>query len=212
MYRIGPECAVAVFAKAPVPGTVKTRLVPPLTPREAADLHRRLLLHTLDTVTHCASDVHLHCAPTTTHAVFAACATRWSLALHAQHGDTLGARLHAAFDELLAERRAAIIVGTDAPLLAAEHIHAAHAALAGGYPAVFVPAEDGGYALIGLTQSAAALFADISWGSGRVMAETRAALRALGWQWQELPPVWDVDRPDDYARLVREGKLDALPA
>lgn len=212
MRRIGPECAVAVFAKAPVPGTVKTRLVPPLTPVEAADLQRRLLLHALDTATGCAHAVSLHCAPDVTHRVFAACAQRWPLALHPQRGDTLGARLHHAFDALLGQHRAAIIIGTDAPALAADALLAANDALANDCPAVFVPADDGGYALIGLTRCASELFADVAWGTERVMAQTRAALRTLGWHWTELPPVWDVDRPDDYARLVREGRLDALPA
>lgn len=212
MHRIDPDCAVAVFAKAPVPGTVKTRLVPPLTPDAAADLQRRLLLHALATATAAAQSVSLHCAPAITHPVFAACAARWPIALHPQRGDTLGERLHAAFDALLARHRAAIIIGTDAPALGADALRAAHEALTTDRPAVFVPAEDGGYALIGLTRCAPALFADVAWGTDRVMAQTRATLQALGWRWTELPPVWDVDRLDDYARLVHEGRLDALPA
>jgi rSAM/selenodomain-associated transferase 1 len=212
MSRIGPDCPVAVFAKAPVPGAVKTRLSPPLHATAAANLHRRLLLHTLATVTACANTVQLHCAPDTAHPVFAAAARRWPLTLHAQQGDDLGERMHAAFREVLAGHRAALLIGTDAPALDAVMLAAASAALSDGCDAVFVPAEDGGYALIGLTRCAARLFAGPSWGTGDVMNETRTALRDLRWRWTELAPVWDVDRPEDYARLAREGWLDALPA
>jgi len=67
--------------------------------------------------------------------------------------------------------------------------------------AVFVPAEDGGYALIGLNHPERSLFEDIPWGSGAVMSRTRDALRRVGLRWTELDPLWDVDRPEDLPRL-----------
>ena len=72
---------------------------------------------------------------------------------------------------------------------------------------MFVPCEDGGYALIGLSRADRRLFEDIAWGGDTVMAETRRRLAALGWQWRELDTLWDVDRPEDYERLVAERLL-----
>ena len=72
--------------------------------------------------------------------------------------------------------------------------------------------EDGGYVLIGLTRCDARLFEGIAWGGSSVVAETRARLRALGWTWRELDTLWDVDRPEDYERLISSGLLDPQTA
>jgi uncharacterized protein len=72
---------------------------------------------------------------------------------------------------------------------------------------VFVPAEDGGYALIGLSRNDARVFEGINWGGTEVMAQTRERLRGLGWRWHELDTLWDVDRPADYQRLLQSGLL-----
>jgi hypothetical protein len=73
--------------------------------------------------------------------------------------------------------------------------------LAGGDDAVLAPAEDGGYVLIGLKRAPAALFERMRWGESTVMAGTRERLAALGLRWRELETLWDVDRPEDLARL-----------
>jgi glycosyltransferase A (GT-A) superfamily protein (DUF2064 family) len=73
---------------------------------------------------------------------------------------------------------------------------------------VFSPTEDGGYALIGLTRCDERLFEGIAWSTPRVMDETRARLRGLGWRWRELDTLWDVDRPADYERLVASALLE----
>jgi glycosyltransferase A (GT-A) superfamily protein (DUF2064 family) len=73
---------------------------------------------------------------------------------------------------------------------------------------VFVPAEDGGYALIGLSRLDPRLFEGVPWGTSGVMAETRARLRAVGWSAHELSPLRDVDRPEDAEWLLRAGLLD----
>jgi glycosyltransferase A (GT-A) superfamily protein (DUF2064 family) len=79
------------------------------------------------------------------------------------------------------------------------------AALRDGHDAVFCPAHDGGYTLIGLTHALPGLFDAMTWGTDIVMEETRERLRNLGWRWHELPSHWDLDRPEDYQRLVHEG-------
>jgi glycosyltransferase A (GT-A) superfamily protein (DUF2064 family) len=77
-------------------------------------------------------------------------------------------------------------------------------ALETGADVALVPAEDGGYVLIAARQCSRGLFDGIDWGSSRVMEQTRGRLRELGFTWKELPPRWDIDRPEDYDRLLRE--------
>lgn len=111
--------------------------------------------------------------------------------------------MHRAFDRALRTADAVVLIGTDCPVLQASDLHAAVRALQGGADAVLSPAEDGGYALIGLRRVSAHLFSEIDWGSTSVMESTRQRLRELGWRWRELRTVWDVDRPEDYERLQR---------
>ena len=112
----------------------------------------------------------------------------------------------AAFDHAFAAGRSLVLVGSDCPVLAPHHLRAAAAALA-THDAVLAPAEDGGYVLVGLSRALPAVFEGIEWSTSDVMAATRERLRAAGARWHELPPLWDVDRPEDYARLQREGLL-----
>ena len=95
--------------------------------------------------------------------------------------------------------RKAILIGTDCPELSAQDLRRAARWLRGSYDAVLAPAEDGGYALIGLRKPIPALFEDIDWGSGRVYADTVKKL--AGYRWRALRRVWDLDRPQDLDRL-----------
>ena len=84
-------------------------------------------------------------------------------------------------------------------------------AVANGADAVFLPAEDGGYGLVGLVRPVPEIFRDMSWSTDRVMAETRERLRGLGLVWREPAEIWDVDRPGDAARLAASGLLAGWP-
>lgn len=207
MAAAAPEpVQVAVFAKAPVAGEVKTRLVPLLGPADAAELHATLVRHALATA--CAAGVgpvSLWCAPDRGHPFFAACAGEYGVALHEQRGGHLGERMARAFERLLAAGPA-LLVGSDCPSLSAGDLREAAAALA-GHEAVVQPAEDGGYVLVGLARALPGLFEGIRWGEAGVMRETRERLRAAGAAWRELPERWDVDRPEDYRRLLASGLL-----
>jgi glycosyltransferase A (GT-A) superfamily protein (DUF2064 family) len=75
---------------------------------------------------------------------------------------------------------------------------------------VLIPADDGGYVLLGLNRSNMRLFSDIAWGGEQVLAATRERLSELRWRWLELPPLWDVDFPDDYIRLTESGLMPEL--
>ena len=207
---IASEVRVAVFAKAPVPGEVKTRLAPLLGTEGAARLHAALVRRTLAVATEAdVGRVELWCAPDASDPFFPACAAEFGAALRVQRGADLGQRMRAAFDAALGENAALVLIGCDCPALDAAILRQAAAALA-RHDAVIAPAEDGGYVLVGLSRPHAALFAGVEWGGSSVMADTRARLERAGARWKELETLWDIDRPEDYARLEREGLLREL--
>ena len=209
MPPILPDTRVVVFAKPPVPGVAKTRLIPALGAEGAAALHARLVKRALHTAQRAREGtVELCCMPDDTDPFFQYCAGHYRVALTVQAAGDLGARMHAAFDRTLRAGRYVILIGTDCPALTPQHFRQAGEALASGSQAAFVPAEDGGYALIALSQNDGSLFADIPWSTDGVMAATRERLRALGWRWDELETLWDVDVPGDYERLRASRLLD----
>lgn len=192
------EPAIIVFARAPQAGRAKTRLIPRLGPAGAARLQARLILHALHTarLARCGS-VELHCAPHAAHSFFAYCAARFQVALRNQTGRDLGERMQAAFSRALRRHRAAILIGSDCPELRPGDLRRAARLLRGACDAVIAPAQDGGYALIGLKRAPRALFSDIAWSEASVYGETRARLDALGLRMRALRTVCDVDRPED---------------
>lgn len=203
-----PDAVILVFAKAPIVGDVKTRLIPALGAAGAAGLHARLVRHTLATVTEAdICPVQLWCAPNTCHAFFAECQRGFGVTLHAQQGSDLGARMAHAFDAALREYRQAVIIGSDCPLLTAQDITTTLTALRTDCNAVLGPALDGGYVLLGLKQAPPTLFDNIPWGTANVLALTRERLQQLQWRVTELTTHWDVDRPEDLAHPFMQKLL-----
>jgi hypothetical protein len=200
------ETRVAVFAKAPAAGAVKTRLVPVLGETGAAALHAGLVRHALATARRSATAVELWCSPDESHPFFERCAAQFGAELLRQQGGDLGARMRHAFERALGAGSRLVLIGSDCPALTPAHLAQAHAALL-DHDAALAPAEDGGYVLIGLARPLPALFEGIDWGSAAVMGQTRARLAERRVRWKELPTLWDVDRPADYERLRREGLL-----
>jgi rSAM/selenodomain-associated transferase 1 len=147
--------------------------------------------------------MELHCAPNARHPLFEKLARRFPIALRMQARGSLGARMLAACQRALGTANGVILIGTDCPGLRAADLRAAERALRSGVDAVLAPAEDGGYALIGLRRVSPRVFCGVQWGADTVLAETRRRFRELGWRWRELRTVWDVDRPEDYRRLAR---------
>ncbi len=181
-----------MFARAPVPGRAKTRLVPQLGEWGAARLQARLTARTLAM----ASPFHVQLHGTSRHAYFRALRVPFVL----QKGDDLGERMHNALSRALRRHPGVIVVGTDCPVLNVRDLRLA-ARLLRSHDAVLAPAEDGGYALIGLRRPAPALFSGIRWGTPEVYAETVKRLDGAGLRWRALRTVWDIDRPEDLARL-----------
>ncbi|MFB3884095.1 MAG: TIGR04282 family arsenosugar biosynthesis glycosyltransferase [Thermodesulfobacteriota bacterium] len=204
-------CSILVFAKAPIPGEVKTRLIPSLGGEAAASLHKKLVFRSLQTVSRAGlGPAELWCTPSMEDPFFKLCAGKFNLELRRQTDGDIGKRMAYAFDRALRKAPYALLIGTDCPSLTPDDLKKAFEVLAQGMDAVIGPAEDGGYVLLGLRRSAPELFGGISWGSNSVLEVTRKRLRVLGWQWHELEKRWDVDRPGDLDRLRREGYLDLM--
>lgn len=192
--------AVVIMAKAPVAGLAKTRLIPLLGAQGAAELQAWLLQRTMATALAAGlGPLRLWCAPDTTHPAFGAAGQGRPLTLHRQADGDLGQRMLLAATASMTPA-GILLIGTDCPALTSSHLQQAAAALR-THDATLIPAEDGGYVLLGLRRAAADVFTGIDWGSERVLMQTRLRLRTLGWRWQEQAELWDIDRPEDYARL-----------
>jgi rSAM/selenodomain-associated transferase 1 len=207
--------ALVIFAKAPIPGQVKTRLCPPLTPDEAATLHGSFVLDTLERTKAAASqfklplDRYLACAPSSTHVFFKIMEERQGVRLIDQVGDDLGARMNQTFETLFTQGyEHVLIVGTDVPSLPLEHYKKA-LALLDSHDLVLGPALDGGYYLIGLNRSVPDLFTDIPWSTDQVLKLTQEKAGTLGLKAALIAPWRDVDTIDDLQVLIEAGVLDA---
>ncbi len=210
-------CVVVVLAKAPVPGLAKTRLIPALGADGAAALARWLLDRTLAAALAAQlGPVELCGAPDSAHPAFGAWAAVPAAlpgavpdippaVLHAAQGDgDLGARMARVFVRWQPGAASVLLIGTDVPQLDAAVLRAAAQALQ-THDAVFVPALDGGYALVGLRQPAPQLFSDMPWSTAAVMQCTRDRLRASGLRHLELPALHDIDTPGDLVHLQGLG-------
>jgi len=206
--------ALVIFAKAPIPGQVKTRLCPTLTEDEAATLHGSFVLDTLERTKAAVGrfklplDRFLACAPSSSHVFFKIMEARHGVTLLDQQGQDLGARMRQAFDDLFARGyRQVCLVGTDVPSLPLTHYREAVELLA-HHDLVIGPARDGGYYLIGLTQPRPDLFTDIPWSTDHVMALTQQKAATAGLKTAFLPAWRDVDTPDDLHALIDDSAAD----
>jgi uncharacterized protein len=203
MASATPEpVALASLAKAPAAGSVKTRLIPALGADGAAALHARLIERTVELACAAAIGPVILWVTPGPHPCFTALASRFQIALAAQPDGDLGARMLAA---CRAAAGAAIVIGTDCPALTVTHLRQAADVLRDGHDVVVIPAEDGGYVLIGSRRPQPGLFTGMTWSTDQVMAQTRQRLAREGLSWRELPPLWDVDRPEDLMRLREAG-------
>ena len=197
---------IAVFARAPVAGEAKTRLIPVLSAEGAAALQRRLIERTLATA--CAvsgARVTLWVAGDTAHPFVTEVSARFGVALATQVGNDLGERMHNAF---VAAAAPLVLIGTDCPQLAARDLAEAAAALA-AHDVVIQPATDGGYVLIGLSGPQPALFESIDWGGPQVLQQTQARIAALALRCALRPTLDDLDTAADLQRALAAGLLPA---
>lgn len=216
--RTPHQTALVIFAKAPVPGQVKTRLCPPLTPDEAATLHGSFVLDTLERTKAAVTkltlpiDRYLACAPSATHVFFKIMEERQGVKLLDQAGDDLGGRMNQAFHTLFAQGyRQVVLVGTDVPALPLGHFKQALLALE-NHDLVLGPALDGGYYLIGLKRMAPELFADIPWSTNQVLRLTQEKAATIGLKASLIQPWRDVDTLADLEALIKDCNAEAKKA
>ncbi|MCC7279026.1 MAG: TIGR04282 family arsenosugar biosynthesis glycosyltransferase [Chromatiaceae bacterium] len=202
---------ILVFAKAPVSGRVKTRLIPALGAAGAARLARRLLDHTLaEALAAGCGTVELCASPDFSAPDWAAVPLPPGVTTSLQGDGDLGARLARAARRHLAQGARVLLIGTDCPALSAVCLRAAAAALA-DHEAALYPALDGGYTLLGLRADHPSLFTAIPWSTAQVAAVTQARMQALGWRvWvgEALP---DIDTPADLLQLPEWLRETANP-
>ena len=209
------DAALVIFAKAPIPGQVKTRLCPPLTFDEAATLHGSFVLDMLERTKVAAAklklplDRYLACSPSSGQVFFKIMEERHGVKLLDQVGDDLGARMRQALDTLFVRGYGRVlVVGTDMPTLPLDHFKQALELLE-THDLVLGPSLDGGYYLIGLRQPAPELFAGIPWSSERVLELTQEKATSVGLKASAIAPWRDVDTIDDLKALIEATAFDA---
>ena len=203
--------AVVVIGKAPKPGSTKTRLCPPLTHAQAADLYSAFLSDCVDVALgidwNCVSVIHP--ADDGARAALGALLPA-TVRLVSQRGSGLGDALTDAFDRHFAEGfDQVVLIGSDNPTIPVTVLEKAARALA-THDVVLGPTEDGGYYLIGMSARHPGLFEGITWSTEVVLAETMTLAVALDLSVQTVAPWYDIDTIDDLMRLSRE--LRELPA
>ncbi|HYJ31887.1 MAG TPA: TIGR04282 family arsenosugar biosynthesis glycosyltransferase [Candidatus Binatia bacterium] len=197
--------AVALFAKAPRPGSVKTRLSPPLSPDEAAAVARACLEATLRRFPAAVPASWTLFLDGALEPWLARLAADRGVAVASQGGGDLGARLARAFRALHdGGARRAVAIGADSPTLDPARIGEGLARLDGA-DAVLGPARDGGYYLIGIRPGREALFEGIPWSTPGVAEATRRRAAASGWTMAELPEWYDVDDAGDLLRAAEDA-------
>ncbi len=190
---------IVIFAKAPVPGKVKTRLVPALGEVGAALLAQRMLADTVDRALAAApADVELCASPHPADPQWAG-HLPVGVRLADQGEGNLGQRLAAAATRVIDGGERVLLIGTDCPELDGSRLRGAAAQL-DRHDAVIFPARDGGYVLLGLARTDASLFADIAWSTSTVAETTIARIRALGWSLHIGDTMSDIDEPADLDR------------
>ena len=196
--------SIALLAKAPIPGHVKTRLTPPLEPDRAGRVARALLELTIACIVPAVPARWTLFLDGPTDARLLALAADHGLAVEPQAEGDLGARLAAAF-RVLRSRGATrtLALGADSPTLDPARVNEAIAALEVD-DLVLGPAEDGGYYLVGTREPHEEIFRGIPWGTSRVLEVTLERAREAALTTRLLPGWYDVDGIEDLRRVRRE--------
>ncbi len=197
--------AIALFAKAPLEGLVKTRLMSVLTAAQAADFHRHCVLAAWERLAGLKqSDAFLYSDISwPEYTVLAG-----QLNYRVQCGTDLGEKMRNCLEELLASGyEKVVLVGSDAPTLPVEQLVEALDALT-EYDAVLGPSEDGGFHLIAARKTSPLMFDSVRWSRADTCSRTLQALSDSGLRTSKTSNRWyDVDRPEDLDRLARDPDL-----
>lgn len=198
--------ALIIFVKSPIPGDVKTRLIPHLSGLEAADLYKCFVADILKTVSQLSMPAKVQVAyqPHAKAADLSWLGARNTPELFKQDGRSLGERLIHAFGMAFGRgSQHVVIIGSDSPTLPKTYIEQAFQALK-ETDVVLGPAMDGGYYLIGLSRPCLKLFEDVSWSTDQVFERTAQNAQSLRYSLKVLPSHYDIDTIDDLRTLHKE--------
>lgn len=200
--RLTAPPRIVVFAKAPQPGSVKTRLIPALGAQGAADLALRMLQHTLEQALAAGvGPVELCMSPAPDAPAWADVAIPTGVALSSQGDGDLGQRMARAVDRTTTTlAQPVLLMGTDCPALTSSHIAVAAQQLL-QHDAAIIPVADGGYVAIGLHASCPSVFTDMVWSTATVAGDTLRRLALLGYRVWTGPLLHDIDEPTDLVHL-----------
>lgn len=198
-----PDTQIIIFAREPVAGQVKTRLIPTLGKQGATEFYIALLDLTLHKIYHYnLSPVSVCITPESNMRYFSERYPYADLQITTQTGSDLGQRMYYALEQSLKQYSKAILIGTDCPFLDNNDLQHSIKAL-DSRDMVFSPAKDGGYVLVGARQLLLGSFDNIEWGTEQVMKQTRHRLTELNICWQELSAQHDIDNEDDLKYLLQ---------
>lgn len=197
-----------IFAKAPLLGAVKTRLMPALGAQGACAVARQMLRHTLrEALAAQIGQVELCMSPAPQDLAWRAVAVPRTVQRSAQGGGDLGERMARAVRRVTTQQRQSVLLmGTDCPALTAARLSQAAEQLQ-AHDAVLVPAFDGGYVLLGLKAPCPALFTQMRWSTSTVASETLRRMAALQLRVWQGPPLHDIDEPTDLVHLPADFDL-----
>ena len=203
MNYLYPDTVIQVFCKAPVAGTVKTRLMTHLTAQQAAELHIELTVRLLKLLFNAKiCPIQLWCTPEIEHPFFQQVAKEYNLTLQLQKGQGLGARMYNALSLGLETYKNALLIGCDCASLMIEDFYDVIEALNHQTRLVLAPTEDGGYILIGVNQLQEEILVDeaMPWGTSEVLNITRQRIEQQGVKYYEIKQQWDIDEVEDLKR------------
>jgi rSAM/selenodomain-associated transferase 2/rSAM/selenodomain-associated transferase 1 len=202
---------IAQLAKAPVLGNVKTRMQPQLSVEQSVELHQRLVQHVAGNLAQCsAACLQLWVSDQPDAPLFQSLQQRYPLDIHVQRAGDLGQRMYHICHTVLQQYGAVILVGSDCPFITPRQLDQVLVALEEGNQAVIIPAQDGGYTLLALTQAEWRIFDGVEWGGERVYRQTLERLQQLGWRYHCMEPLADIDRPEDLALLHEDAATRAI--
>ncbi len=201
-----PDTHIIIFAKAPIAGFAKTRLIPALGEQGAASLAKQLLDYAVcEALSSKVKSVEICVTPAIEHAYWHDINLPHDVAISSQGEGDLGQRMARAAKRALDRHQYVLLMGTDCPELTQLLINYAIEVLA-CHDACLAPVLDGGYALMGLSAFDSSLFQDIPWSTDQVSALTLERFRMLGWQVAHLKELHDIDEAEDLKFLTEHFK------
>ena len=199
---------IIIFAKAPLPGFAKTRLIPAIGAERAADLARQMLFNTLhEALAAGPGPVELCVTPEINQAAWQGIPLTAGIEISDQGEGDLGERLALASERALVNAEAVILIGTDCVEMSGDLLRAATQALR-EHDAVIHCTTDGGYALLGLRRFSPFLFSNMPWSTDAVANITIARIEQLGWSVHFGQTLHDIDEPEDLKYLPADLRLN----